>query len=86
MYMTFAASARDGLRLKRQHREIIGETTPARDRIEALEQPGILRGDAGRVTPLVVVVISTGSLADLAIFLVEMGRVVAKGDQRRGAD
>ena len=86
MHVALAAGARDGLGLERQHREIIGEPAPARNRVEAPHQLGVLRGDAGRVAALVVIVIGAGARADLAIVLVEMRGVVAKRDQCRGAD
>src|SRR5512144_1123138 len=34
--MALAAGPGDGLRLERQHREVVGESAPGRDRIEAL--------------------------------------------------
>src|SRR6478752_3456811 len=83
MYMTFAASSRDVLRLKRQHREIVGKPATARNWIEALHQLGDLRGDAGRVASLVIVVIGAVPRADLAILFVERRGIVAKRDQRR---
>jgi hypothetical protein len=47
---------------------------------------GILRGDAGRVPPLVIVVIRACARSDLAIFIVEMRGVVTERDERGGAD
>ena len=84
--MALAAGPGDGLRLEREHGEIIGKPPSRRHRIEPGGELGILRGDAGRIAPLVPVVVGASRGAELAVFGFEMGRVVAERDERRGAD
>ena len=69
VHVALAAGAGDGLRLERQHGQIVGEPPSGRDRIEARRELGILRGDAGRVAALVPVVVAAGRGAELAVLV-----------------
>ena len=86
MHVRFSAGPRDGLRFHGQHAQIISQLAAALDGIETLGQFRILRGDAGGIGTVLVVVEKSGRSAELAVLLLVLGRVVAEGDQRRGAD
>ena len=66
--------------------EIVGEAPSGRDRIEPLRQLRILSGDARWVLAFVPVVVGAGCCAELLILRLPARVVVAKGDERRGAN
>src|SRR6516165_4706733 len=86
VHMALAASPSDGLRLEREHGEIVGKTPAAQHRIEARGKYRILRGDAGGITALMPVVIAACCAAELAVFRIKGRMVVAERDQRGSAD
>src|SRR5215470_19512645 len=86
VHVAFAAGARDGLRLEREHREIIGKAPAAEHRIEAGSEHRVLRSNAGGIAALMPVVVAACRATELAIFRFECGVVVAERDQRRRAD
>src|SRR5204863_7306806 len=65
--MRLSARARDGLRLKRQHRKIIRKPTPRRNRIESPHQFRVLRGDAGWIAAFMPIVVRASRRAELAV-------------------
>lgn len=84
--MVFATGTGDGLGFERHHFQIVGESPPGGDRIEALHQFGVLRRDAGGVLALVPVVIGAGRRAELLVFFLPARVIVTDGDQRRGTN
>src|SRR5438105_247982 len=84
--MTLAAGARNRLCLERHHLEVIGEPPPGLYWIEPLGKLGILGGDAGRIAPLMPVVIGTGGGTELFVFFLIDRIIIAERHQRRRAD
>ena len=84
--MRLAAGPGDGLALQRHHPQVVGQLSAADHRVQPPRPSLVLGRDAGRILPILKVVVKTGRRAELAVLVVESGIVVAQRDQRRSAD
>src|SRR5918994_3412254 len=57
----------DGLRLHGEYAQVVGEAAAALDGVEAGGELGVLRSDAGRVAPVLEIVVEPGSGAELRV-------------------
>ena len=84
--MGLAARPGDGLRLHRQHPQVVGQPAAALDRVEPRRQLRVLGADPRGIAAVLEVVEETRCAAELLVLRGVARVVVAERDQRRGAD
>ena len=72
VHVGLAAGARDRLRLQHHRPQVVGEAPAAQLRVEARSEAVVLGRDAGRILPLVPVVVVTGRHAEVGVAVLEL--------------
>src|SRR5215207_8463006 len=81
-----SARTREGLGLERHRAQVVGEAAAAELGVETRGELVLLRRDARRILALVPVVVEACGRAEVGVAVLQLGRVVAEGDQRGDAD